>query len=305
MIQTKYGSYDGNSWESLCQLVFKDRYGEQNYQEMPASPGDFGIEGFIHNTGVAIQCYCPEKQYTQKELYEKQRDKITKDLKKLKDYERDIAARIGRKKIKEWIFLTPEIHNNDLYKHAQLKQTEVAGWNLSIIDSDFKVLLKDAEFYASDIHKVQSISGEKIKFLDAVSLLDSKPEEKTIYEDNISRKNEKRCTVNGTLNSEKHRKLNEVTASKWIDGEQLLKDLERTASELYFEIVRVINQYEDELEEISLTWQDAPNKLVSKAKSELADRIKEAIPSLGDSERYKISDHMVSKWIALCPLEID
>jgi hypothetical protein len=55
MIQTKYGTFDGNSWEELCQRVFKLKYGDDNYQEMPASPGDYGIEGVILNTGVAFQ----------------------------------------------------------------------------------------------------------------------------------------------------------------------------------------------------------------------------------------------------------
>jgi len=104
MLVTEYGNFDGNSWENTCQKIFKRKYGDDNYQEMPASPGDYGIEGVIKNTGIAIQCYCPDKNYTQKELYEKQRDKITKDLNKFKEYESHIEARIGEKKYQNGSF---------------------------------------------------------------------------------------------------------------------------------------------------------------------------------------------------------
>ena len=77
---------DGDKWESLIQAVFKRKY--DTYQEMLASPGDFGIEGFVLNEGIAIQCYCPYRQYDTAPLYEKQRDKITTDLHKLETNEK-------------------------------------------------------------------------------------------------------------------------------------------------------------------------------------------------------------------------
>lgn len=306
MIQTKYGSFNGNTWEDLCQLVFKSKYGDQNYQEMPASPGDFGIEGFIKNKGVAFQCYCPDHLYTQEVLYEKQRDKITKDLGKLKKYEHQIASRIGSEKIKEWVFLTPEITNNKLLEHAQTKEKLILDWNLSIIAPDFKVVLKDADFYAQDIYSITVSSGKKLTFL---SILDEHDIETnndaTKYEKNISRKNKHRCIFQGVLNEKRHAKLNRLTSKKWTDGDLFLKQIEKDSSEIYFQIMRVIYQYETEVEELCITWQGEAESLVSKVKNVLGDRIGEAIPALGDAERYKIADQMTSKWLALCPLDIE
>lgn len=306
MIQTTYGSFNGDSWEDLCQLVFKEKYGEQNYQEMPASPGDFGIEGFIKNTFVAFQCYCPDNQYTQEELYIKQRDKITKDLGKLRKYEADIRSRIGDSKIKEWVFLTPLITDNKLLKHAQTKELEVKEWGLSIISPKFKVILKDADFYAKEIYTVQNASGNKLFFLSSVEISpDENLHSPNIYEENISRKNEKRCVFNGEVNNQKHQRLNKITSDKWTDGDSFLRKIEKDASDIYFQISRVIGQYEDEVEELCVTWQGNAEELVSKIKTELQVRIGEAIPSLGEAERYKIADQMTSKWLALCPLDIE
>lgn len=306
MIQTKYGTFDGDSWEDLCQIVFKRKYGDDNYQEMPASPGDFGIEGFIKNKGIAFQCYCPDKLYTQKELYEKQRDKITKDLGKLKKYEADIKKRIGEGEIMEWVFLTPHINDNELLKHAQKKQSDLIGLNLSIISPEFKVILKDADFYSKEINEVQLASGHKVMFLTEIESLESNDSESlSDYEMNISRKNKKRCTFNGELNVHKHSKLNILTAKKWTDGDSFLRQIEKDASEVYFQIIRVISQYEDEVEEMCITWQGNAEDLVSRIKNELGVRIGEAIPALGEAERYRIADQVTSKWLALCPLDIE
>ena len=54
MITTKYGEFDGNKWEAVCQVCFKHKYEEDSYQEIKASPGDHGIEGFTRK-GDAFQ----------------------------------------------------------------------------------------------------------------------------------------------------------------------------------------------------------------------------------------------------------
>jgi hypothetical protein len=306
MIQTNYGTFDGDSWEDLCQLVFKSKYKDKQYQEMVASPGDFGIEGFTKLDGVAFQCYCPDNHYTQKELYEKQRDKITKDLEKLRTYEKEIARRLGTTTLKEWVFVTPKITDNNLLKHAQTKQEEIVGWGLSIIHNDFKVIIQDADFFAKEINEIQTVKGSKITLFSVLDLANSTEEQDvTVYEENISRKNKVRCTFNGSLNEEKHLKLNLLTSKKWLESDSFLKDIEKKASEIYFQVMRVVSQYESEVEELCITWQGEAEDLIFKVRDELALRIEEAIPALGEAERYRLSDQMTSKWLALCPLGIE
>ena len=306
MIQTKYGSFDGDSWEELCQLVFKLKYTDKQYQEMVASPGDFGIEGFTKMDGVAFQCYCPDNHYTQKELYEKQRDKITEDLEKLRTYEKEIKRRLGVTTLKEWVFVTPQITDNKLLKHAQTKQDEVLKWGLQIIHHDFKVIIQDADFYVKEINEIQTAKGKKITLLSALDLANSiESQDVTTYEKNIRAKNKVRCTFNGSLNVEKHLKLNMLTTKKWLEGDSFLKEIEKKASEIYFQIMRVVSQYESEVEELCITWQGEAEVLISRVRDELALRLEEAIPALGEAERYRLSDQMTSKWIALCPLGIE
>lgn len=304
MYRTKYGPYNGDTWEDLCQQIFKKKYGDDGYQEMVASPGDFGIEGYTKKTGLAFQCYCPDKEYTQIELYEKQRDKITKDLGKLKKYETQLQARLGDTKIKEWIFVTPEMNHNKLLKHAQTKQEEVKGWNLSIIADDFTVLVKDGDFYATEITNFQTVNGGKVSFDEFIPEIKYYDEADGIsdYEENINRKNKIRCDYKNSDDDDKLEKINALTIKKWLKGESIIKKIETTAPQIYHHLARVISQYEDEVEELSISWQGNAEELIEKVRESLFKRIQDEIPDMSPTAQREISDHMVAKWIALCPL---
>ena len=77
------GYMNGDAWEELCVSCYRLKYQTQNYTAIPAvHGGDAGIEGFTCN-GIVHQCYCPEREYDDKELYEHQRDKLTADIEKL------------------------------------------------------------------------------------------------------------------------------------------------------------------------------------------------------------------------------
>ena len=77
------GYMTGNAWEELCVKCYRLRYQKEHYTPIPAvQGGDAGIEGFTHS-GIVHQCYCPEREYSEDELYEHQRNKLTTDIQKL------------------------------------------------------------------------------------------------------------------------------------------------------------------------------------------------------------------------------
>ncbi|MEW8050036.1 MAG: hypothetical protein AB2809_06610 [Candidatus Thiodiazotropha sp.] len=307
MFVTKFGPHNGNTWEALFQQIFKKRYGEEGYQEMVASPGDFGIEGYTKSTGLAFQCYCPDKQYTQQELYEKQRDKITKDLGKIKKFENQLKNRLGDTKLTQWIFVTPEVNQNYLLAHAQTKQDEARKWGLSILDKDFTVLVRDGEFYSTEISHFQTINGEKLVFDESIPSLSfhERTHDLSDYENNIRRKNKIRCDYESTKNENKLKKINDLTIKKWLEGEGVIKRIESSAPKIYHHLARVISQYEDEVAELSLSWQGKAEELTNNVRENLYIRLQEELPDMSPTDQRRISDHMVAKWIALCPLDYE
>lgn len=73
-----------DDWQLAVNLWLTARYGLGSYQKVPdRHVGDFGIEGFSTD-GNAYQSYAPEALTTAKDLYEKQRDKMTADINKFR-----------------------------------------------------------------------------------------------------------------------------------------------------------------------------------------------------------------------------
>ena len=309
MLITKLGPFNGITWENLCQLVFKKKYDHLGYQQMVASPGDFGLEGFTLREGLAFQCYCPNSHYGASELYEKQRDKITDDLGKLKAYEAQIAARIGAAKIRDWHFVTPEVDRNKLLAHARTKEDEVRRWGLSIIDSAFTIHLRDADFYLTEINEIRSLNnGEAINFDTAAPILgtlDGPPEE---YEANIRRKTEMRLAPKaGHQNIAKFRStLYDATQAAFLEHGALLSRIEMVSPPVYFKLIRLVNEYEKTVLELGSTWIGTAEELVARVKDGLAERVvQELSPHLEQTDADKIARHIVARWLAVCELDFD
>ena len=207
MIYTDVGPLDGDKWESLIQAVFKRKY--DSYQDMVASPGDLGIEGFVLDEGIVIQCYCPDEDYDTKTLYEKQRDKITKDIGKLSINETELLKHIGDCKISQWLFITPRVAKHEIHSHARTKEEEIKKAKLEFIADDFQILIKDLNFYIKDIRQQQQISGEQLSFTSACGEIISEPKLTTEYDVNIREKNEIRCVIQNVYKPNNHNRLDE------------------------------------------------------------------------------------------------
>lgn len=118
------GYMTGNAWEDLCVRCYRIRYQKDNYTAIPATQGgDAGIEGFTYK-GVVHQCYCPERDYSDNELYEHQRNKLTADIEKLKKNADRLKA-LGVPPVVEWHFNIPEYKDTRILAHAESKRQEV------------------------------------------------------------------------------------------------------------------------------------------------------------------------------------
>lgn len=151
----------GEEWEKLCNSCYRIRYQEQGYQEIPAKyKGDGGIEGFTKN-GIVYQCYCPEKDYTDDELYEHMRDKMTKDVSKFisKDYE-PVLKGLGIRDVREWHFVVPENRDKRILEHAEKKRKEVLEYKkrnskqCDYISEDFTITIKVVDDFKPELSRI-------------------------------------------------------------------------------------------------------------------------------------------------------
>jgi hypothetical protein len=308
VFNTPYGPFDGNSWERLCQQVFKKKFATDGYQHIRATPGDFGLEGFTTATGCGFQCYCPNELYADKELHEKQRDKITEDLKKLRKYEKDLKKLLGTTKLRRWYLVTPTVARNELIKHARTKEAEVRGWNLTIVTPDFEVLVQDGENYAVEIQELQMVFGKALDFGGLptdLPLLSSAPE---VYENNIVRKTKAR--LNGRFAADKitakEAELTQHTRRDFLEHDSHFRRINDQAPTIHRRLMRLINGYEAHVHETCATWEGSPQLLTDKVRDGLAERIsKEMAPHIDETEAALIARLMVARWIAVCELDYE
>jgi len=311
MINTEYGKFDGDRWEELCQICFKMNYEEEAYQEIKASPGDFGIEGFTRK-GKAFQCYCPDEQYSAKELYEKHRDKITEDLKKLKRFEKQLKKYLGKTKINKWYFVTPLYGKNEIVKHCTKKKEEVKNWNLSIIDNDnFEVIFSDINFLHPALKTITGNIVTKIN-LKAEKEINNTDKIKWKSEENeligrAKRKHKKRLpsSIDKESLEQKLDSLTEVSVSDYLEGGLILNKWENKYPEDYEKFIEIVSLVEKEVEEQCLIPREDNNKLYASFQDLLERRIKETFYNLDIQMIIKLTKRVMADWIFRCPINFE
>ncbi len=153
------GYKDGDAWERLCVDCYRIRYQNEHYQEIPAvHGGDAGIEGFTKN-GIAHQCYCPERDYSDDDLYNHLRDKLTADIDKLLKNSKRLNS-LGVPPIVEWHFNIPEYKDSRILVHASTKQQEVLQAkkqnpaDCNHITDGFQIIIKIADDFAPEFSRI-------------------------------------------------------------------------------------------------------------------------------------------------------
>lgn len=306
---------DGNEWEDFCQSCLKIKHQHQNFKSVPAdSGGDYGLDGFNTN-GDAYQCYCPEKEYTDKELYEHQRDKITSDIQKIFDYQDKLRTILNGCKIKTWHFTTPLIKSKELILHCNTKETLVKSWKLDFIDDDFQIGLKDYQYFLPEIpHVIDSgkiinpMNYQELDFQFPEPSTQTIEEFKASYENNTFvenglRKNAKLYPNNGEDYSEKVIQLTDSQIEFNIIGEGILKQWSSSFDKQYEKFIRVKNTLGKRIKADSLIPVKDNNEKLKEIKNTVRAMINKEFHYLSESNKEELSSYLVSYWILECSLD--
>lgn len=309
MFVTSYGSFDGNSWEGMFQIILKRKYMAVGYVKVKASPGDFGIEGYTKD-GRTFQCYCPNLNIDTKSFYEKQRTKVTDDLNKLKTNHKELSEILGGVKLKTWVLVTPIISHRDLINHCNIKRDLVKSWNLPFIDNDnFEILVHEADDYAIEIGEYFNHTGKKYSLKPK---MEESSDEKLVewqtteidLVNNAIGKNEIR--VNSLPNkADLKRKINTLTNETvryYLNGESMLRTWQASQPENHQRFIELLASVEDELKEKCLLNIVEPNQFVREVGDYVDQKIRMAFSHLDESTIVRLKNYSVSFWILRCPL---
>jgi hypothetical protein len=300
-------------WEELCDSCYRLRYQSDNYQKIPSLYlGDGGIEGFTKK-GIVYQSYCPEKEYSDDDLYDHLRDKVTKDIGKLLDDKHMKTLQgVGVELIKEWHFVIPEYRDKRILEHLTTKKQEVlklknANPNkYNYIDDTFDTVIKVAEDFKEEISKTIVFETGKVKINLAVlddnnidySLCDS---EKT---KNITRK-AKALIPNNTSESEINEIVN-IFTKYYLRGVEILNTLKIDFPMQHKEIFELINSLKNEVvlqTRLNKSSDFIINKnIFDKIMKEFDEHLK-TINSLNEASITELKNDIIAGWLADCSME--
>lgn len=247
------GYMTGNAWEDLCVQCYRIRYQKDDYTAIPATQGgDAGIEGFT-KTGIVHQCYCPERSYSDNELYNHQRDKLTTDIEKLMKNADRLRA-LGVPPVMEWHLNIPEYKDSRILAHAETKRQEVAKAKkdrpadyIHIADN-FRIVIKIAEDFKPEISRIIRTDLTDMRLNLAIQHSDTPDWSKCDSEKvaNIRRKIKAVMLVYDDANEA----LNQVVGiyvDCYINGIEIMNGLRIDFPEIYEEIFRLEQSYKREV----------------------------------------------------------
>lgn len=302
----------GEEWEKLCNSCYRMRYQEFGYQEIPAKyRGDGGIEGFTKN-GIVYQCYCPEKAYTDDELYEHMRDKMTKDVSKFisKDYE-PVLKGLGIRDVREWHFVIPEYRDKRILEHAEKKRREVMEYKkehsaqCDYISEDFTITVKVVDDFKVELSRIiRSNFGPQID----LTILRNKKVDWTncdnIKVDNVKRKI--KAVMDG-IDDEDEDYIDIVNTymESYVIGIKLMEKLRKDQVDLYEQIIALESTYKRQVEIKTKTNTNSAinQKLFNQILDDFQKVLEKEFPFLPSGSIGELKDDMISSWLADCSMQ--
>lgn len=303
---------DGDSWEELCQACYRIKYQEENYMEIPATyQGDAGIEGFTQ-TGVVNQCYCHEKNFSDNELYENQRDKMTKDITKLlsPDY-KDKLYKLGVPVIKEWHFVIPYYKDARIIQHAATKTREVLKKKqeepeqYDYISEDFVIVIKQAEDFRFEITRIirNSITDTKLNL--AIREVKA-PDWKQCDSEKVENIKRKVSAVMGDgYDEEDFNIVVNTYVESYIKGLEIMRILRISYAEIYEDVYSLEQAYKKQVETKTRmnTDKSMNSTIFNEILVDFEKQLKESCGYFSAASIIELKTDIVSMWLADCSMK--
>ena len=305
---------DGNSWEALCIDICRIVYKEEYFHEVPAHyKGDGGIEGFTKSDlGIVLQCYCPDDpNISINDLYDAQRNKVTKDIRKIID-NHQLLKEIGVSKINSWIFLVPEYKDRRILAHCQEKQKMILKarlddpTNLDYISEDFQIMIKVAADFKTEIARLIRSGITDIQ-LDIPEIESHTIDWDSIDSEKASNVSRKMKAISPTTEQDSVRimRLIDFQIRKYLSGKITLEKLSNEYPDIWNDVMKIESVFKNKV--IEKTLLSSGHNMNLEVYKELADEFEESLKQqlnyLTPETTMMFAQSIVSSWLADCHME--
>lgn len=302
----------GDKWEEICTSWYRIKYQDEGFHEIPATyRGDGGIEGYTR-TGIVYQCYCPEKEYSDDDLYEHMRKKMSKDIKKLINPEyAKILKKMGIRDIKEWHFIVPENRDKRLLEHKETKRKQVLEYKqlhkeqCDFINDNFEIDIKVAKDFKLQFSQI--IRGNVGVKLDLTSLKNKDIDWSDCDSQKVLNVKRKIKAVMGGVddNDEDYLELVDFYMKSYLTGMQILENLRENVIDIYEQVAGIELAYKNEVaQKTKLNMDSSINgKLFREIMDSFKNTIEQKLPFMSEQSIFELRDDLISQWLADCSMQ--
>jgi hypothetical protein len=293
--------WNPDDWETFSLSLLQHRHGHLNIQRIPATHGgDFGIDFYSTSDSVIYQCFAAEEPIDVTIRANRQKKKITTDLKKMVDGHKEVSDLFLGVPVKRWVLLVPLHDSKEVSLHCSKKTIDLRSLSLSHLDKNFEVCINDQSSFpgASLAASMASLAN--------ISLNVQVPTNKELADWQAGSPN---LIANASAKLSK-RKLSTPVQHAVTDGVELfLKSnalvdaLRSSAPDLHERVVSAISSRVRRLSYMGPQGGPMPINIMNTELNNLISVIKDAVPNLSPGNVEDIALGTLSDWIMRCPLD--
>jgi hypothetical protein len=269
------------------------------YQRVPAKgKGDAGLEGFS-NCGHGYQCYSDEGTLTHKQRTKKQKDKITRDLKKLQTNKTFWQDTLQGVKLRRWSLIVPSLDDKEVIKHARKKAKELLNAKLPFIADDFEAYVETADAFPkarAELNEPALVSKilcpKPVTDQHVTEMEDKEPD----FIQNLDYKLAK-AAPNDDLKESRRDYL------RWhLKCSNYLEDLHQKFPVHWEAIDKLATTLSAAIQTKQRSDTTPPPEKLIKVEEDMETRLKDALGFLTDEERMMLAWGHVARWMGECSL---
>jgi hypothetical protein len=235
--------------------------------------------------------------------YEKQRNKVTIDIKKFIQNKQELTSLLGATKIARWVFVVPIFDSKELINHASRKSGEVRERNLPYVTSDFHIKIDHLKDFTTE--QSQAVLGG----FQQLELDYNKVEPGVLvqwtaeHEDLVANLKDKAEKLDPSLNEADKRKHLETLIRGYIEGQNVLTSLNTVYPELWEKVNNCKRRRQTHLAYIGRAHPGNPPQVLEAQLNTFRTELGEAVPSLAEETKDILVREAVSDWMLRCPLD--
>lgn len=290
-----YTLLHGDTWEARCHVLLALKH-YADYQPITDKGGDFGLDGIVVSQGLAYQAYGLESG--NQDPAKAVKDKIHRDIAKLKANAEEIAPLFGGHMLGRWmLLLNQEIPHSSIHAYAKKKQDWLIAEALPYVADDFQIIIQTPTYFETENLEYHKKKDDKVEVaFDSVEVPDldglrTNPKFITVYD--------KFRVISDTDQDAEYLAYKEV--KNHIENDIQIEAIRTREPDFYSEIESVRSDVEEDANEGSML--EGNFNSYSNVKNTLEQRLNNKIGNrLGQQTLANVRKFLIADWLVRCPL---